>query len=92
MFRFRETLSGEEASKQDKIEAKFKKFCKDVKSKENRFCYYLGGTEDAATGWAKNAWAKVPVLSLSFSEINFRPYDSSKRQFFIQFGNVVDPK
>ncbi len=59
MFRFRETLSGEEASKQDKIEAKFKKFCKDVKSKENRFCYYLGGTEDAATGWAKNAWAKA---------------------------------
>jgi hypothetical protein len=53
LFRFRETLSGEEASKQDKIEAKFKKFCKDVKSKENRFCYYLGGTEDAATGRKK---------------------------------------
>lgn len=48
--RFRATLTDEEATKQDKIEKRFKEFCKDVKSKENRFCYYLGGTEDAATG------------------------------------------
>jgi hypothetical protein len=48
--RFRATLTDEESTKTDKIEKKFKEFCKDVKSKENRFCYYLGGTEDAATG------------------------------------------
>ena len=33
-----------------KIEEKFRKFCKELKSKENRLCYFLGGTADAATG------------------------------------------
>lgn len=32
------------------IEEEFKKFCKYSKSKENRFCYYLGGLEESATG------------------------------------------
>lgn len=42
----------DEATKSDtkKIETAFKKFCKDTKSKENRFCYYLGGLEESATG------------------------------------------
>lgn len=33
-----------------KIEDEFRKFCKGTKSKENRFCYYLGGLEESATG------------------------------------------
>jgi hypothetical protein len=48
--RFRETLPKESASNPDKINSAFKEFCSDLKLKENRFCYYLGGTEDAATG------------------------------------------
>ncbi|KAJ8676670.1 hypothetical protein QAD02_012457 [Eretmocerus hayati] len=32
------------------IETEFKKFCKKSKTKENRFCYYLGGLEESATG------------------------------------------
>lgn len=32
------------------IEAEFKTFCKVQKNKENRFCYYLGGLEESATG------------------------------------------
>lgn len=31
------------------IETAIIKFCKDAKSKENRFCYYIGATSDAAT-------------------------------------------
>ena len=50
MNRFKDGLSKEESSKPALIETAFKKFCKDLKLKENRFCYYLGGTEDAATG------------------------------------------
>ncbi|XP_055902864.1 mesencephalic astrocyte-derived neurotrophic factor homolog [Eupeodes corollae] len=48
--RFAETLS--DATKKDhkKIEGEFKKFCKTQKNKEQRFCYYLGGLEDSATG------------------------------------------
>jgi len=48
--KFRATLTKAEESDSGKIEKAFKKYCKDLKLKENRFCYYLGGTEDAATG------------------------------------------
>jgi len=49
--RFMDTaVPKEDASKPAKIEAAFKDFCEDLKLKENRFCYYLGGTKDAATG------------------------------------------
>jgi len=44
----------DEATKKDpkQIEEEFRKFCKATKasSKENRFCYYLGGLEESATG------------------------------------------
>lgn len=33
----------------DDIENSLVKFCKDAKSKDNRFCYYIGATSDAAT-------------------------------------------
>ena len=48
--RFKETLSKEQAGDQKAIEKEFVKFCKPLKLKENRFCYFLGGTADAATG------------------------------------------
>ena len=50
LTRFENTLSKDEKSNKDAIEKQFKKFCKDLKLKENRFCYFLGGTADAATG------------------------------------------
>ncbi|XP_014092891.1 mesencephalic astrocyte-derived neurotrophic factor homolog [Bactrocera oleae] len=48
--RFADTL--DDATKKDhkKIEAEFKSFCKKQKNKEHRFCYYLGGLEESATG------------------------------------------
>jgi len=48
--RFANSLEKEDKSVPAKIESKFKEFCKDLKQKENRFCYFIGGTEDAATG------------------------------------------
>lgn len=35
------------------IENNIRKFCAKARDKENRFCYYIGGTEDAATGLLK---------------------------------------
>ncbi|KAH8294673.1 hypothetical protein KR018_001373 [Drosophila ironensis] len=48
--RFGDTL--DDATKKDyrQIESAFKKFCKGQKNKEHRFCYYLGGLEESATG------------------------------------------
>jgi len=31
------------------VEKEFMKFCKHAKKDDNRFCYYIGGTDDAAT-------------------------------------------
>jgi len=48
--KFSESLSSDEKSAPAKIEKKFKEYCKTAKGKENRFCYYLGGLEESATG------------------------------------------
>jgi len=48
--RFSATLTKDQLTKPKEIEKEFRTFCKDLKGKENRFCYFLGGTEDAATG------------------------------------------
>jgi len=48
--KFIDSLSSSEKSNPGKIENKFKALCKSSKGKENRFCYYVGGSEDAATG------------------------------------------
>ncbi|XP_071960556.1 mesencephalic astrocyte-derived neurotrophic factor homolog [Antedon mediterranea] len=43
-------LSADERKSPAKIEDAIRKLCKKAKNRENRFCYYVGGTEDAATG------------------------------------------
>ncbi|XP_066251984.1 mesencephalic astrocyte-derived neurotrophic factor homolog [Euwallacea similis] len=48
--KFRNTLSENALTDYKKIETEFKNFCKGVKNKENRFCYYIGGLEESATG------------------------------------------
>ncbi|XP_055701524.1 mesencephalic astrocyte-derived neurotrophic factor homolog [Phlebotomus papatasi] len=48
--RFADTLSDDVKKDPKKIEDEFKVFCKGQKNKEQRFCYYLGGLEESATG------------------------------------------
>ncbi|KAF7274359.1 mesencephalic astrocyte-derived neurotrophic factor [Rhynchophorus ferrugineus] len=48
--KFRNTLSDNVLKDYKKIEREFKSYCKDLRNKENRFCYYLGGLEESATG------------------------------------------
>ena len=48
--RFWNTLAKDQEGDPKAIEKEFVKFCKPLKTKENRFCYFLGGTADAATG------------------------------------------
>lgn len=47
---FAETLTDKEKSDPKKIEEKFREYCVDAKSKQQRLCYYLGGSETSATG------------------------------------------
>lgn len=48
--RFMETLDAETKKEPPKIEDAFRKFCKNTKKDDNRFCYYVGGLEESATG------------------------------------------
>ena len=48
--KFAATLSDDVKKDPKLIETEFKKFCKTSKNKEHRFCYYLGGLEESATG------------------------------------------
>ncbi|XP_041977963.1 mesencephalic astrocyte-derived neurotrophic factor homolog [Aricia agestis] len=48
--KFAATLTDDVKKDPKLIERDFKKFCKGSKNKENRFCYYLGGLEESATG------------------------------------------
>jgi len=41
------------ANSPEKIETVIEKYCAKAKLKENRFCYYIGATEDAATKLVK---------------------------------------
>jgi len=48
--RFSENLDDDDRKDHKKIENEFRKYCKGAKGKDNRFCYYLGGLEESATG------------------------------------------
>jgi hypothetical protein len=47
--RFTDTLEGDEKNDASLIEIRFKQFCKNLKGKDERFCYYVGGLETSAT-------------------------------------------
>jgi len=47
--KIRKTLPKTAVTKED-INKHIRAYCKTAKDKENRFCYYIGGTADAATG------------------------------------------
>jgi len=49
MTKFIDSLNAETKGKIPDIETAFRKMCKTAKKDDNRFCYYLGGTEDSAT-------------------------------------------
>nr|CAG4648930.1 EOG090X0F26 [Polyphemus pediculus] len=48
--KFAATLKPDDLKDTKVIEDKFRKYCKVSKGKDHRFCYYLGGLEESATG------------------------------------------
>ncbi|KJE92866.1 hypothetical protein CAOG_03757 [Capsaspora owczarzaki ATCC 30864] len=44
------SCSAKELTDMNAIEAKTREFCASATGKDNRWCYFVGGTEDAATG------------------------------------------
>ncbi|XP_049783745.1 mesencephalic astrocyte-derived neurotrophic factor homolog [Schistocerca cancellata] len=87
MEKFSGQLSDDVRSKPTLIEDEFRKFCKATKGKENRFCYYLGGLEESATGilgemskpvsWAMPAEKVCEKLKKKDSQICDLRYDKT---------------
>jgi len=50
LTRFIDGLSSDQKSTPAKIEDAFREKCKTTKKDDNRFCYYIGGLEESATG------------------------------------------
>lgn len=50
LTRFIDSLDGSIKTDQKGIEAEFKRTCKSSRKDDNRFCYYVGGLEESATG------------------------------------------
>lgn len=50
LSKFIDTLDDATKSNPGKIETEFRKMCKSAKKDDNRFCYYVGGLEESATG------------------------------------------
>ncbi|KAL8594040.1 hypothetical protein ACOMHN_016419 [Nucella lapillus] len=57
--KFEEVLQGDERNNADKLEVKFTKFCKDLKGKEHKFCYYLGAVDNAPTRIVRQLTAPI---------------------------------
>lgn len=50
LTKFIASIDDSTKSNPGKIETAFRKFCKSTKGDDNRFCYYVGGLEESATG------------------------------------------
>lgn len=50
MTKFINSLDDATKSNSGKVESQFRKTCKSTKGDDNRFCYYVGGLEESATG------------------------------------------
>lgn len=50
MTRFMDSLDSDTKSSPAKIEEEMRNQCKKTKKDDNRFCYYIGGLEESATG------------------------------------------
>lgn len=53
LTKFADSLGSDDKEDADAVDRKFREACATAKKKENRFCYYVGATEDAATGIVK---------------------------------------
>ncbi|CAG0898441.1 unnamed protein product [Darwinula stevensoni] len=47
---FRASLSESDLKDRFKVDNKFRAWCEDSKGKDHKFCYYMGGLEESATG------------------------------------------
>lgn len=87
--RFIESLDKDTKTSIEKIENAFRKFCKNTKKDDNRFCYYVGGLEESATGMLGEI-ARPVSYSMPPDKICFKLYKRDGQICDLKYEKSID--
>jgi hypothetical protein len=87
--RFIESLDDNTKSNPAKIETAFRKFCKPTKGDDNRFCYYIGGLEESATGMLSEM-SKPISWSMPADKVCMKLYRRDEQICDIKYEKKID--
>lgn len=89
MTRFIESLDEDTKSNPAKIETAFRKFCKPTKGDDNRFCYYVGGLEESATGML-GEMSKPVSWSMPADKVCFKLFRKDEQICDLRYAKTYD--
>lgn len=87
--RFIENLDSDAKSSPANVEVAFKKVCKTAKKDDNRFCYYVGGTEDSATSIIQEL-TKPVSWGMPAEKICFKLYRKDEQICDLKYAKTID--
>lgn len=89
MTRFIDSIDESVKSSPAKIEDAFRKFCKPTKGDDNRFCYYVGGLEESATGML-GEMSKPVSWSMPPDKVCMKLYRQDQQICDLRYAKTVD--
>jgi mesencephalic astrocyte-derived neurotrophic factor len=87
--KFISTLDEATKSNPGKIETAFRKTCKTTKKDDNRFCYYVGGLEESATGMLSEM-SKPISWSMPADKVCMKLYRMDKQICDLRYEKTFD--
>jgi hypothetical protein len=87
--KFIESLDEATKSSPAKVEAAFKKMCKSSKKDDNRFCYYVGGLDESATGMLGEL-SKPVSWSMPADKVCMKLYRQDEQICDLRYEKVLD--
>lgn len=89
LSKFVDTLDDATKSSPVKVEDSFRKFCKNTKGDDNRFCYYVGGLAESATGML-NEMSKPISWSMPADKVCLKLYRKDEQICDIRYEKTFD--
>jgi len=83
------TLDSDTKSSPAKIETAFRQYCKTTKKDDNRFCYYVGGLEESATGML-GEMSKPISWSMPADKVCLKLYRMDEQICDLRYEKVID--
>lgn len=89
LTRFIDELDGATKSSTTKIEDAIRKKCKTTKKDDNRFCYYIGGLEESATGMLQEL-SKPISWSMPADKVCMKLYRMDEQICDLKYDKTMD--